>query len=272
MTYPTRRARHQAEKLAARSRRRRSLTVGAAGLATVAGATIAGVAPAAANDGGVATTDYSAQQGYAWGSDSSSSSGSSYSSGSSSASSSSNGSGYGAAASSASYGTAASTSAASTTAASTTRAAAPAAAAPAAIEVQLASYTSSAASGWKADAAQWATAKAADPSVYYSYGARGSSSAFDCSSFTQAAFAQAGKSIDRTSRAQYAGGQKVSLGNAQVGDLVFWSNNGSGSGIYHVAVYIGDGKIAHARNSSVGVAVTDLHYSPNNMLGTAVRY
>lgn len=261
MTYPTRRARHQAEKLAARSRRRRSLTVGAAGLATVAGATIAGVAPAAANDGGVAATDYSAQQSYTWGSDSSSS----------------NGSGYGAAASGASYGSAtpaASTSATSTSAASaasTTRAADPVT-----LEVQRASYSSSsassAASGWKADAAQWAAAKAADPSVHYSYGAQGSSRAFDCSSFTQAAFAQAGKSIPRTSGAQYAGGQKVSLGNAQVGDLVFWSNNGSGSGVYHVAVYIGDGKIAHARNSTVGVAVTDLNYSPSNMLGTAVRY
>ena len=62
------------------------------------------------------------------------------------------------------------------------------------------------------------------------------------------------------------------MGNLRVGDLVFWSNNGSGSGVYHVAVYIGDGKIAHARNPKMGVSVTSLNYSPTNMLGTAVRY
>ncbi len=225
MTYSTRRARLVAEKQARRTHRRRSLTVSVAGLATVAGATIAGVAPASAADGGAATTDYSAQQGYSWSAADSAPAGTSSAAGSS-------------VSSEATY--------------------------------QLASYTTSA-RGWQADAAQWAASKAADPSVYYSFGANGPY-AFDCSSFTQKAFAQAGKNLPRTSSAQFAGGQKVSLGSLRVGDLVFWSNNGSGSGVYHVAVYIGNGKIAHARNPQMGVTVTDLHYSPTNMLGTAVRY
>jgi peptidoglycan DL-endopeptidase CwlO len=234
MTYSTRRARLVAEKQARRTHRRRSLTVSVAGLATVAGATIAGVAPASAADGGAAATDYSTQQGYTWSGSTSSPAGVS-------------------AAASASSGSAA-TSPASTGA-----------------TYQLASYTTSSARGWQADVAQWAAGKAADPSVYYSFGGNGPYG-FDCSSFTQKAFAQAGKSIPRTSSAQFAGGQKVSLSNLRVGDLVFWSNNGSGSGVYHVAVYIGNGKIAHARNPQVGVSVTKLHYSPANMLGTAVRY
>lgn len=234
MTYSSRRARLAAEKQARRSHRRRSLTASVAGLATVAGATIAGVAPASAADGGAATTDYSAQQGYT------------YSAGSSSAGT-----------TSGSSNTATATSAAATGSEQAT--------------YQLASYSTSSTSGWRGDVAQWATAKAANPSVYYSWGGNGPT-AYDCSGFTQSAFAQAGKSIPRGSSAQFAGGQKVSMSNLRVGDLVFWSNNGAGSGVYHVAIYIGDGKIAHARNPQTGVTVTDLNYSPWNMLGTAVRY
>jgi peptidoglycan DL-endopeptidase CwlO len=159
----------------------------------------------------------------------------------------------------------------STTGASASSSTAGSAAASTEATYQLASYTTSSAGGWRADVAQWAAGKAADPSVYYSFGGNGPYG-FDCSSFTQKAFAQAGKSIPRTSAAQFAGGKRVSLNNVRVGDLVFWSNNGAGSGVYHVAVYIGNGKIAHARNPQVGVSVTSLHYSPANMLGTAVRY
>ncbi|WP_413543565.1 C40 family peptidase [Citricoccus nitrophenolicus] len=119
---------------------------------------------------------------------------------------------------------------------------------------------------------QWATAKAADPGVGYVWGGNGPTG-YDCSGFTQNAFAQAGIELPRNSKAQYAAAsQYVSLDNLQVGDLVFWSNNGSASGIYHVAMYIGDGKIAHARNPQMGVAVTDVDYSPWNMMGTAARY
>lgn len=242
MTYPTRRARLLAEKQARRTHRRRSLTVSVAGLATVAGATIAGVAPASAADGGAATIDYSAQQGYSWSASDSAAPSTTSAAGAASGS--------------------ASTSPASTSQASTVSSEA---------TYQLASYSTTSASGWRADVAQWAAGKAADPSVYYSFGGNGPYG-FDCSGFTQKAFAQAGKSIPRNSSAQFAGGQKVSMGNLRVGDLVFWSNNGSGSGVYHVAVYIGDGKIAHARNPKMGVSVTSLNYSPTNMLGTAVRY
>ena len=234
MTYSSRRARLAAEKQARRSHRRRSLTVGVAGLATVAGATIAGVAPASAADGGAATTDYSAQQGYT----------------------------YSAGASSTGTSPGSSNAAAATSAVSTGSEQA---------TYQLASYTTSSASGWQGTVAQWAAGKAADSSVYYAFGGNGPRG-FDCSGFTQKAFAQVGKSLPRTSAAQFAGGQKVSMNNLRVGDLVFWSNNGAGSGVYHVAIYIGDGKIAHARNPQMGVSVTDLNYSPWNMLGTAVRY
>ncbi|GAA1658261.1 hypothetical protein GCM10010977_09610 [Citricoccus zhacaiensis] len=233
MNYPTRRDRLAAELQARRSRRRRSLTVGALGVTTAAGALLAGVAPASANDGSQQASSY---QDWSYQGESTGSASSTYSSPSS--------------ASDYSSASAVSSSEGAT--------------------YQLASYTST--SGSYGAAADWAVSTADDSSVGYTYGGNGPS-AYDCSGFTQSAFAQAGVDIPRTSGAQYSGAnQYVGLDELQVGDLVFWSNNGSASGIYHVAVYVGDGKIAHARNYTEGVSVTDVDYSPWNMMGTAARY
>lgn len=121
-------------------------------------------------------------------------------------------------------------------------------------------------------AVNWAVNKTKESGTYYSWGGNGPKG-YDCSGFTSAAFAQAGKSLPRTSSAQYgAAKQYVSLNNLQPGDLVFWSNNGQQSGIYHVAIYIGNGQIAHARNPSTGITITGLHYSPWNMMSVGGRY
>ena len=104
--------------------------------------------------------------------------------------------------------------------------------------------------------------------VFYQLGGNGPE-AWDCSSLTQQAMAQAGVSIPRTSQAQFNGGQSVSLDSLQVGDLVFWGGNGS---IHHVAIYIGDGQIAHARNPSSGLSVTSVHYAYESPNPTAKRY
>ena len=123
-------------------------------------------------------------------------------------------------------------------------------------------------------AVNWAVNKTKESGTFYSWGGNGPKG-YDCSGFTSAAFAQAGKSLPRQSKAQYgAAKQYVSLNNLQPGDLVFWSNNGSASGIYHVAVYVGDGKIAQARNPQSGLSVNSLsEYSKYNPpLNTAARY
>lgn len=121
-------------------------------------------------------------------------------------------------------------------------------------------------------AVNWAVNKTNESGTYYSWGGNGPKG-YDCSGFTVAAFQQSGKSLPRTASAQYgAAKQYVSLNNLQPGDLVFWSNNGSQSGVYHVAVYIGNGQIAHARNPSTGITVTGLHYSPWNMMTVGGRY
>ena len=121
-------------------------------------------------------------------------------------------------------------------------------------------------------AVNWAVNKTNESGTYYSWGGNGPKG-YDCSGFTVAAFAQSGKSLPRQAKAQYgAAKQYVSLNNLQPGDLVFWSNNGQQSGVYHVAIYIGNGQIAHARNPSTGITVTGLHYSPWNMMSVGGRY
>jgi cell wall-associated NlpC family hydrolase len=71
-----------------------------------------------------------------------------------------------------------------------------------------------------------------------------SPSGFDCSGLTSWAWAQAGRGIPRTSRAQYAGTRRVSLADLQPGDLVFY-----GSPIYHVGLYTGGGMMVDAPSS-----------------------
>lgn len=108
----------------------------------------------------------------------------------------------------------------------------------------------------------------------YQLGGNGPS-VYDCSGLTQTAFAAAGVEIPRTSSAQFSGASSHdSLDNVQPGDLVFWSNNGSASGIYHVAMYVGDGQIAQARNLQAGISVDSLdHYKQYNApMNTVARY
>ncbi|WP_431710888.1 NlpC/P60 family protein [Glutamicibacter uratoxydans] len=121
-----------------------------------------------------------------------------------------------------------------------------------------------------AAAIAWAMKTAKDPSKRYVYGGNGPNS-YDCSGFTRAAFAQSGISLQRSSTQQYlAAPQYVSLSQLRPGDLVFSSSNG-GRSMYHVAIYIGNGQVVHARNPSAGISVTPLSWV-NNLHPKAARY
>ena len=78
----------------------------------------------------------------------------------------------------------------------------------------------------------------------YVWGAEGPAT-FDCSGLTSFAYAAAGVTIPRVSRAQfaaYAGMRPVDPAHLVAGDLVFFADNpGSPSTIHHVGVYIGNG-------------------------------
>jgi peptidoglycan DL-endopeptidase CwlO len=79
---------------------------------------------------------------------------------------------------------------------------------------------------------------------------------FDCSGLVQYAFAAAGKSLPRTATDQFLRApMTVPVSQAQPGDLLVW---GSGSYFYHVAIYLGNGKVVQALNPGSGITVTDI--------------
>ena len=88
-----------------------------------------------------------------------------------------------------------------------------------------------------------------------------SASGLDCSGLTMVSYAAAGVYLTHSSRVQYGEGTQVPLDAAQPGDLVFWSSDGSQSGIYHVAIYLGDDTMIEAPTFGMTVRVTSMRYS-----------
>jgi cell wall-associated NlpC family hydrolase len=100
---------------------------------------------------------------------------------------------------------------------------------------------------WKSSAAQGKQAVNHAMTLLGSpYESGGNGPGYDCSGLTSASWAAAGFSIPRSSGTQYAGLPKVPLAQLRPGDLVFWGSNRDPSKMYHVAIYIGNGKIAEA--------------------------
>ncbi|MFD1362535.1 C40 family peptidase [Lentibacillus salinarum] len=92
---------------------------------------------------------------------------------------------------------------------------------------------------------------------------------FDCSGFVSWAFGQAGVSIPSSTSALQSVGSKVSLSNAQPGDLVFFDTYKTNG---HVGIYLGDNKFLGAQ-SSTGVDVADMNstYWSKNFSGHVRR-
>lgn len=93
---------------------------------------------------------------------------------------------------------------------------------------------------------------------------------YDCSGLVTMAYRSAGIYLSHYSQSQYYETTPVSFSSAQPGDLVFWSNNGSASGIYHVAIYLGNSQIIEAPTFGVPVRVTSI-YTWGNVLSTVGR-
>ncbi len=86
----------------------------------------------------------------------------------------------------------------------------------------------------------------------YVWGADGPNT-FDCSGFTMFVYNQVGVSLPHSSRAQIGSGQRVSRGDLQPGDLVFF-----GSPIHHVGIYAGGGMMIHAPHSGDVVKISPM--------------
>lgn len=112
------------------------------------------------------------------------------------------------------------------------------------------SFPKVAASGGAAKAVAYAKAQVGKP---YSYGGTGPGS-FDCSGLTMMAWAQAGVSLPHSSSAQYGATRRVSAGELQPGDLIFYY-----SPISHVAIYVGGGMQVAATHTGDYVRLQALH-------------
>lgn len=88
---------------------------------------------------------------------------------------------------------------------------------------------------------------------------------FDCSGLTAFAYAAAGIALPRTAHTQYVAGPHVPAdAPLQPGDLVFY---GSPSAVYHVGMYLGDGKMVNAPNYDQPVQVSHYRWRGDEYLG-----
>ncbi|MER5179552.1 NlpC/P60 family protein [Streptomyces sp. NPDC002896] len=90
----------------------------------------------------------------------------------------------------------------------------------------------------------------------YVWGATGPN-AFDCSGLTQAAYRSAGVSLPRTTYAQIDAGRRIPRSELRPGDLVFFY-----SGVSHVGIYVGSGRMIHAPNPSAPVRIAPIDQMP----------
>jgi cell wall-associated NlpC family hydrolase len=91
---------------------------------------------------------------------------------------------------------------------------------------------------------------------------------WDCSGLVMRAWGAAGVYLPHTARGQYRRSEKLSVGELRPGDLIFFSRNPSDPGtIYHVAMYIGGGRMIHAPNPRRSVEIKSMYY-----MGTPTQF
>ena len=119
---------------------------------------------------------------------------------------------------------------------------------------------------FRAKAVQIAAYQKGDP---YRYGAAGPN-AFDCSGLTMYVYRQVGKSLVHNAAGQYRQTVHFARNMKRPGDLLFYTSNGRGSGIYHVAIYAGNGYQWAAPHSGTRVQKQRI-YSSRYLVGRVRR-
>lgn len=97
--------------------------------------------------------------------------------------------------------------------------------------------------------------------VPYVWGGSSPAGGFDCSGLTQYVYQEAGISIPRSSRSQFAAGAYIPpdrLDLLRAGDLVFFGYGGDPTQVHHVGIYVGDGNFVHAPLTGQDVMVSSL--------------
>ena len=81
----------------------------------------------------------------------------------------------------------------------------------------------------------------------------------DCSGYVMQVFKRFGYSLPRTSREQAYAGTRIPAAEAKPGDLIFYARpNGT---IYHVMIYMGDGKAINAQSTKTGIVISNVDYA-----------
>ena len=91
--------------------------------------------------------------------------------------------------------------------------------------------------------------------VNYRYGGMNPTTGFDCSGLVFYSYTQAGVSVPRTSREQFSAARKISLADAQPGDVVFFQDQEK---LSHVGIYLGQRRFIHAPSSGRTVSVANI--------------
>lgn len=78
-------------------------------------------------------------------------------------------------------------------------------------------------------------------------------------------YAKIGVPLAHYTGTQYVQLQHAPFGEAQPGDLVFYSN---GASIYHVAIYIGNGQVIEAPETGIPVRVRTVSAGDTDLLPT----
>ena len=88
----------------------------------------------------------------------------------------------------------------------------------------------------------------------YVFGGSSPGSGFDCSGLVAYVYGKSGISLPRTAAQQFSRGKSVRFDELAPGDLIFQSGTYK-AGISHVAIYIGDGKMLHAKGEKYGIVI-----------------
>lgn len=104
-------------------------------------------------------------------------------------------------------------------------------------------------SGTGAEIASYALQFVGNP---YVWGGTSLTNGADCSGFIMSVYAAYGYSLPHSSYSMRSSGTGVDLANAQAGDIICYSG--------HVALYIGNGQIVHAKNSNSGIVTDNVYY------------
>lgn len=91
----------------------------------------------------------------------------------------------------------------------------------------------------------------------YVWGGTSLTNGADCSGFVLSVYAKYGIYLPHHAASQAGCGTRISASEAQPGDLFFYGN---GSGINHVAIYIGNGQVVHASSPKTGIKISNANY------------